>query len=90
MSSGLARLGRDVALDEIERGVRDFLPAVVDSERVAAVRDLHDLRHPQVVSLPLVRGIRDRPRHRVVPSTSMISKDRGRGFWCLPSTPSTG
>jgi hypothetical protein len=37
---GLARLGRDEALDEIERDLRDLLPAVVDRERVAAVGDL--------------------------------------------------
>src|SRR5215217_1187011 len=62
----LARLGRGEALDEIERGLRDLLPAVVDRERVASVRDLHDLRHPWVVLLPLVGGVRDRPRHRMV------------------------
>ena len=37
---GLARLGRDEALDEIECGLGHLLPAVVDRERVAAVRDL--------------------------------------------------
>jgi hypothetical protein len=36
---GLARLGRDEAFDKIKRDLRHLLPAVVDRERVAAVRD---------------------------------------------------
>ena len=39
---------------------------MVDREGVASVRDLHDLRHGGVAPLPLVGGVRDRPRHRVV------------------------
>ena len=35
-----ARLGRDEPLDEVERGLRDLLPAVVDGQRVAAVGHL--------------------------------------------------
>src|SRR5215212_7112408 len=58
-SSRLARLGRGEALDEIERGLRDLLPAVVDRERVASVRDLHDVRHPWITPLPFVGGVRD-------------------------------
>jgi hypothetical protein len=53
-------------LDEVERRLGDLVPAVVDREGVASVRDLHDLRHCRVAPLPLVRGVRDRPRHRVV------------------------
>jgi hypothetical protein len=33
---------------------------------VASVRNLHDLRHGGVPALPLVGGVRNRPRHRVV------------------------
>src|SRR5215218_4502223 len=63
---GLAGLGGDEALDEIERGLCHLVPAVVNDERVAAVRHLHNLRHSWVAPLPLVGGIRDRPRHGVV------------------------
>src|SRR6188472_4535580 len=66
IASGLARLGRDEALDEIECGLCDLPPAVVDGERVAAVGHLHDLGHTWVAALPLVGGVRDRPRHRVI------------------------
>src|SRR5262249_47490088 len=58
------RLGE--LLDEVERGLGDLAPAVVDGERVAPVRDLDDFRHAGVAPLPLVGGVRDRPRHRVV------------------------
>jgi hypothetical protein len=51
---------------EGERDLGDATPAVVDREGVAPVRDLHDLRHGGVAPLPLVGGVRDRPRHRVV------------------------
>src|SRR5215470_11386088 len=42
------------SLDEVERGLRDLLPAVVDGQRVAAVRHLHDLGDARVARLPLV------------------------------------
>jgi hypothetical protein len=32
--AALARLGRDEPLDEVERGLRDLLPAVVDGQAV--------------------------------------------------------
>src|SRR5207344_2338718 len=35
-------------LDEVERGLGDLAPAVIDGERVPAIRDLHDLRHSRV------------------------------------------
>jgi hypothetical protein len=40
IEAGLARLGRDEPLDEVERGLRGLLPAVVDGQRVAAVGHL--------------------------------------------------
>jgi hypothetical protein len=62
----LARLGRDEPLDEVGRGLRDLLPAVVDGQRVAAVGHLVDLGDAWVVLLPLVGGVCDRPGNRVV------------------------
>ena len=62
----LARLGRDEPLDEVERGLRDLLPAVVNGERVAAVGHLLDLGDARVALLPLVGGVGDRPGNRVV------------------------
>src|SRR5215216_5275977 len=56
----LARLGRDEPLDELERGLRDLLPAVVDGQRVAAVGHLLDLGDARVAFLPLVGGVGDR------------------------------
>src|SRR4051794_17622296 len=53
-------------LDEVERRLSDLPPAVVDGEGVAPVRHHHELRHGPVAPLPLVGGVRDRPRHRVV------------------------
>jgi hypothetical protein len=64
VSGGLARLGRDEARDKIKRDLRHLTPAVVDRERVATVRDLHELGHPWVAPLPLVGGVRDRQRDR--------------------------
>ena len=54
------------ALDEVQRGLGDLLPAAVDHERVPAVRQLLDLRDPGVALLALVGGVGDRPRDRVV------------------------
>ena len=62
----LARLGRDEPLDEVERSLRDLLPAVVDGQRVAAVGHLLDLGDAWVALLPLVGGVGDRPGNRVV------------------------
>src|SRR5215218_761467 len=62
----LARLGRDEPLDEVERGFRDLLPAVVDGQRVATVGHLLDLGDARVALLPFVGGAGDRPRNRVV------------------------
>src|SRR5215471_13368064 len=53
-------------LDEVERRLGDLLPPVVDRERVASVRDLHNLGHARVALLPLVSGVRNCPRDRVV------------------------
>ena len=53
----LARLGRDEPLDEVECGLRDLLPAVVDGQRVAAVGHLLDLGDARVALLPLVGGV---------------------------------
>src|SRR5215213_9998348 len=53
-------------LDELERRLGDLAPAVVDRERVTSIRHLHDLGHAGVVPLPLVGGVRDRPRHGVI------------------------
>src|SRR6187397_2763006 len=53
-------------LDEVEGGLGDLAPAVIDGEGVAPVRHLHDLRHAGVALLPLECGFRDRPGHRVV------------------------
>jgi hypothetical protein len=39
--------------DEIECGLRHLLPGMVEGDRVAAIRDLHDLRHPWVAPLRL-------------------------------------
>ena len=39
----LARRGRVETLDEVERGLGDLLPAVVDGQRMAAARHLLDL-----------------------------------------------
>src|SRR5688572_23595503 len=61
-----AGLRLDEALDEVERGLGDLAPAVVDSEGMASVRDLRDLRHAGVGLLPLVGSVGDGPRHRVV------------------------
>src|SRR5262249_20234927 len=60
-------------LDEVERRLGDLAPAVVDREQAASVRDLHYLRHPGVAPLPLVGGVRDRPRPVWSFSPSMIS-----------------
>ena len=62
----LARRGRDEPLDEVECGLRDLLPAVVDGQRVAAVGHLLDLGDARVALLPLVGGVGDRPGNRVV------------------------
>src|SRR4051812_31641033 len=59
-------LDLDEAPNERERRVGDLAPAAVDRERVPAVLDLDDLGHALVVLLLLVRGVRDRPRDRVV------------------------
>src|SRR5213594_509851 len=56
----------DEPLNEVERRLGDLAPAVVDREGVAPVRHLHDLRHGGVAPLPLVGGVRDRPRYGVV------------------------
>src|SRR6187200_93669 len=53
-------------LDEVEGGLGDLAPAVIDGEGVAAVRHLHDLRYGGIALLPLVGGVRDRPRHGVI------------------------
>src|SRR5262245_6569863 len=58
--------GSGDAFDEVERGLGDLAPTVIDGERVAAVRNLDDLGHAGVVLLTLVRGVRDRPRDGVV------------------------
>src|SRR6266540_5175725 len=58
--------GLGESLDEAGGGVGDLPPAAVDCERVPAVRDLGDLGHALVALLPLVGGVRDRPRDRVV------------------------
>src|SRR6187200_3289759 len=54
------------SLDEVERGLGDLAPAVVDRQRVASIRHLHDLRHAGIALLPVVGGFRDRPGHRMV------------------------
>ena len=56
--------GTYVSVEQVLRRLGDFAPAVVDRERVAPVRHLHDLRHGGIAPLPLVGGVRDRPRHR--------------------------
>src|SRR6516165_9995438 len=53
-------------VDEVECRLGDLAPAMVDREGVAPVGNLHDLGHGGVAPLPLVGGVRDRPRHRVV------------------------
>src|SRR5512132_1343825 len=58
------RLGE--ALDEVKRRLGDLAPAMVDSQGMASVRHLHDLRDAGVALLPFVGGVRDRPRHRVI------------------------
>ncbi len=59
--------GRSVKpFHEGERRGGDLAPAAVDRQRVSAVRDLQDLRHGGVAFLAPERGIRDRPRHRIV------------------------
>ena len=72
-SSGLGE-----ALDEVERGLSHLLPAMVDRQRVAAVRDLLDLRDARVLALPLVGGVRDRPGNRVV-LLAVDDQQRSRG-----------
>src|SRR5438128_7367929 len=54
------------AADEVERGVCDLAPAVVDRERVPAARDRLELGHRIVSLLAVVEGLRDRRRHGVV------------------------
>src|SRR5258707_8951286 len=60
------KLCRDEPLDEVERGLRDLLPAVVDGERVAAIGHLLDLGDALVALLPLVGRVGNRPGNRVV------------------------
>src|SRR5258705_8898297 len=56
----------DEAPHEGESGVGDLAPTAVDDQRVAAAGHLGDLGHGLVALLPLVRGVRDRPRDGVV------------------------
>src|SRR5689334_3999210 len=63
-NSGRSGLGE--SSDEVQRGLGDLPPTVVDREGVASVRHLHDLGHGGVTPFPLVSGVRDCPRHRVV------------------------
>src|SRR5205085_5331679 len=73
------RLGE--SLDEVERRLGDLAPAVVDPEGVASVWHLHDLRHGGVPLLPLVGGVRDRPRHRVI--LLALDDQQGTAVWVL-------
>ena len=68
----------DEPLDEAERGLGNLVPAAVDGERMAAVRDLDDLGHALVPLLLLVRRVRDRPRHDVV-LLAVDDQQRARG-----------
>src|ERR1041385_391051 len=51
----------DESVDEVECRLGDLAPPVVDRERVASVRDLHDLRHGGGALLPPVGGGCGRP-----------------------------
>ena len=60
-------LGRSgEAADEVERGLRDLGPAVVDGQGVSAVRNLGELGDGGVVLLPVVLSFRDGRGDRVV------------------------
>src|SRR5215218_964575 len=85
----LARLGRDEPLDELERGLRDLLPAVVDGQRVAAVGHLLDLRDARVAFLPLVGGVGDRPGNRVV-LLPVEDQQRAPSGWVLAALAKPG
>src|SRR5438094_10052443 len=65
-TSSLSDLPSVEAADELQRHLRNFLPAAVDGQRVAAARDLLDLGYAGIALLLLVGGVRDRPRDRVV------------------------
>src|SRR5262245_25547667 len=54
------------SLDEVEGGLGELAPAVVDGKGVGAVRDLHDLRQARIALLPRACGVRERPQSRVV------------------------
>jgi len=53
-------------LDEVECRLSDLTPTLVDGQRVPPVRDLGDLGDAPIALLPLVGGVRDRQRDRVV------------------------
>src|SRR4051794_32279497 len=59
-------LAGDEPLEEVQRRLRDLLPAVIDRQRVTAVGHLLDLGDARVPLLPLVGGLGDRPRDGVV------------------------
>jgi hypothetical protein len=46
--------GSGESLDELQRGLRDLGPSVVNGQRVAPAGDLGELGHAWVVLLPLV------------------------------------
>src|SRR5436305_15042363 len=54
----------DEALDELQGGVGDLVPAAVDRQGVAAVGHLDDLGHARVAPLLLVLCVHERPWDR--------------------------
>ena len=55
-----------VLVDEVERDLGHFMPAVVDGQRVPAVRYFVDLGHTRILLLLLEGGMGNRPRHSMV------------------------
>ena len=56
---GRLRLGREEALNEVQRDLRDLLPAMIDRQRMSPSRDLLDFGDAGIALLLVVRGVRD-------------------------------
>src|SRR5437870_5423675 len=56
----------DKALDELERGLGDFPPAMVDDQGVSAIAHLGELGRAGIMLLLFEGGMRDGVRHRIV------------------------